>query len=393
MNIKHLATKGFTTDVVIKRSIVYEDAPLAVQLKDDNERKKEEIVVFDKPIGGVSVDEVDTKAPNFKKVQEQLKESPIGDIIYDNQGVAFPLSAIFDYRVGSQDSLSEYIPVGSPFDIIFNDENVQGLLRGSAKKMFPEVNPNTQEDDIDEDSFYTPYIPLAVITNCIPSQRLDGKVYFNPNGTLSIAEFLDGLNSIKYYANANNTRHKSLDNISTEADYFNEGYQSCLRGISSPLFNLYTRKELLEPITRMELAYITVLCWNRYLEKYNSVYGGNYYLGISFDWGSPLEVLSKYTDGFDYKVSKVCLDDEYDVISLNIKDYSSDRSMSEYKEDLKKGVSPIPMPVFMSMLELGVVDFFHYEDDELNPMKEVTRGEWAYFLTKLSCAFPTKYVK
>ena len=91
--------------------------------------------------------------------------------------------------------------------------------------------------------------------------------YFNPDGTVSVAEFLDGLNAIKFGCISNISRKKTLDRISDENDYFNDGYQDCVRGISSPFFNLYTRKELLEPITRIELAYITVICWNQFLEK------------------------------------------------------------------------------------------------------------------------------
>ena len=44
------------------------------------------------------------------------------------------------------------------------------------------------------------------------------------------------LNAIR---NANRVRKKALDNLSNEEDYFNEGYNSCLAGISSPFFNLY----------------------------------------------------------------------------------------------------------------------------------------------------------
>lgn len=149
----------------------------------------------------------------------------------------------------------------------------------------------------------------------------------------------------------------------------------------------------MKPITRLELAYITVICWSQFIDKFNNLYGGSFYLGINFDWELPSDILSGYKDGFDYKVSKISIDEEYDIVSLDVKDYKSDRTMEEYKEDMQSGVSAIPMPMFMSMLELGILDLFNYEDNNLNPLKEVSRGELCYFLTKLAKLFPTRYMK
>jgi hypothetical protein len=67
--------------------------------------------------------------------------------------------------------------------------------------------------------------------------------------------------------------------------------------------------------------------------------------------------------------------------------------MTEYLEDLKNGVSPIPLPMYMSMLELHILDLFKYENNRLDPLKEVSRGELSYFLSKLAKLFPTKYLK
>ena len=89
-------------------------------------------------------------------------------------------------------------------------------MREVALQLYPNINPNTYREDVIRDAFYTPYIPLISLTGCVPPQTKDGKAYFNPDGTLTIAEFLDGLNSIKYGANSNRTRKKTLDNISNE---------------------------------------------------------------------------------------------------------------------------------------------------------------------------------
>lgn len=148
----------------------------------------------------------------------------------------------------------------------------------------------------------------------------------------------------------------------------------------------------MQPITRIELAYITVLCWTRFVDKYNNLYGNAYDLGVNVDWYSPGTVLEHYTDGFDYKVSCIRLDKEHNIISLNIKDYKSDRSMTEYKADLRNGKTPIPLPMLMSLVELGAIGVWHF-DKSLNPLSEVTRGELCYFYAKLANLFPTKYIK
>jgi hypothetical protein len=388
MNICHLVTKGFDGDTTVRRSITYNGTPLTIgvthKLSND---VKEETVEFNKSLP----DEVNA-VKSLNDGKQELIDSPIGNII-NNNGNILPLSSIYDYHVTPNDPLSAVLPIGADFDSLAEDVNTKDFLRDVAEQLFPHINPNTQDRDIQRDAYYTPYIPLVALTGCIPPQVQDGDAFFNPEGVVTVAEFLDGLNSIKYGCNANNHRKKTLDNISVDTDYFNEGYQSCIRGISSPFFNLYTRGELIKPITRLELAYITVICWNQFIDKFNNLYGGSFYLGINFDWELPSEVLSNYEDGFDYKVSKISIDEDYDIVSLDVKDYKSDRTMEEYKEDMKSGVAPIPMPMFMSMLELGILDLFHYEDKNLNPLKEVSRGELCYFLTKLAKLFPTRYMK
>ena len=328
---------------------------------------------------------------SLKIGKQSILESPVGEVVSFNEVDIASLSSMFGYQVADGDRLSEGIPVGTPFNMIFNNKQTQEYLCGVAQKMFPNINPNTGSDDIDPDRFYTPYIPLVALTGCLPPQNTGDKAYFNPEGSVTVAEFLDSINSIKYGCNSNIRRKKTLDNISTEADYFNEGYQSCIRGISSPFFNLYERKELLEPITRLELAYILVICWEPFIEKYNNLYGGSYYLGISFDWEYPSEVLSSFRDGYNYKVSKYVVDENYDVVSLNIKDYKAGKTMSEFKKAIKNGDCAIPMPVFMSLLELDLLNLFVYEGNNLSPCREVSRGELSYLLSSLAENFPSVY--
>ena len=323
--------------------------------------------------------------------KEALLSSPISGIISSDNKI-LPLSQLYDFKVDSENPLSQYLPVGADFNSIVESPDVKEFMRGTALDMFPYVNPKTGKKDIESNKFYTEYIPLTVLTGIMTPQIKDEKVFFNPEGTVSVAEFLDSLNAIKYGCNSNLSRKKSIDNISDVDDYFNEGYRSCLRGIASPFYNLYTRQELLKPITRLEMAYITVVCWNKFINKFNGYYSDSYYLGVNFDWEHPSDILSRFKDGFDYKVSKVIVDQEYDTVSLNVKDYKRGSSMSDFINKIKVGKYALPLPMFMSILELAVLGLFYFEDDEISPLKEISRGELCYFVTKLAKTFPTKYI-
>ena len=66
--------------------------------------------------------------------------------------------------------------------------------------------------------------------------------------------------------------------------------------------------------------------------------------------------------------------------------------MTEYKEGIKEGRHSIPLPMFMSLLELYKLDLFYYEDNKLSPLKEVSRGELCYFLARLAQLFQINYI-
>lgn len=386
MNVRHLATKNFEHGVEIANAAIFNGMPIIIR----GEKISEETYGF------VHDESVHTHTVEAQG-REIFQDSPLSSVIIKNDGIdTYSLSQIYNYSVEGNDELGEIgLPVGTSFDDIIEDADMkEEIVSAVVGKLFPNNNPNTGKPDVDKTAYYAPYVALVTVTGCMPPQLKDGDSYFNPEGVVTVAEFLDGLNSIKFGANSNRTRKKTLDNISDEKDYFNEGYQSCLSGFSSPFFNLYTRAELMQPITRLEMAYLTVVCWEGFIEKYNNLYGSNqYYLGVNFDWVNPKDLLAKFEDGFDYKVSRISIDKENSVCSLNIKDYRSDRSMTEYLEDIKSGVAAIPLPCLMSLVELYIVDLFHFEEMRLDPLKEVSRAELCYFLVRLAKLFPTKYIR
>lgn len=248
----------------------------------------------------------------------------------------------------------------------------------AAKVMFSGVNPMTNEKDLSGEEFYAERVPLGVAGGIItPQTGSSGVSLFNGEGTITVAEVLDGINSIYYSTGSDDHREVSIDNISTPSDYFNEGYNLLCTGYSSPFYSLYLRSELVSPITRLELAYMLVVC--------SGIFGGifteKYRMGVSFDWLRPYSAVSEYVDWANYKVSLVSDDGRP---STNIKEYKGSRHMSDYIEDMKAGISAIPLPMLMSLVELGLQGLFYFEGNELCPLRQVTRGEVCYLLTNLA---------
>ena len=327
--------------------------------------------------------------------RDKIKEHPVGKILITKDDNVRALSQLYGFETtfGEFSGNSKDPNASSELDLegIIDSPACTQYLINLAKDMFPLNNPRTHKPDIDEKAYYAKYVPLVILTNTMPPQISNGKSYFNANGTVSVAEFIDGINAIKYGMNSNITREKTIDNVSTEDDYFNMGYNNCLRGFSSPLYNLYTRRELLEPITRGEAAYITTLCWSSFIEKYGTLFGGRFYMGINFDWEHPIDYVNKFEDGRAYKVSKI-RNTDFDTVEIDIKSYKGDVCMGEYKENLIRGIRAIPLPLYMCTIETYILGLLPPDTARLDPLKQVSRGELCYFLMKLAKLFPLNYI-
>lgn len=251
------------------------------------------------------------------------------------------------------------------------------MTSDTAKTMFSEINPRTNKQDVSGDEIYADYIPKAVIKGVItPQTDVSGVTVFNGEGTITIAEILDGFNAIKYGANSDDHRVQSLDNISGVSDYFNEGYNLMCKSYSSVFFNLYKRVELFRPITRLEFAYLTVFCSG----YFKGVFESKYPMGISFDWLRPNVSVKDFYDWESYNVSLIARNK---APEHRLKHYTGDRTVTDLLHDIKTGKSAIPLPMFMSMIELGVNGLFPYENSKLEPLRHLTRGEFTYCLSRL----------
>ena len=255
-------------------------------------------------------------------------------------------------------------------------EDMQNIIRNT----FIEENPYTGLKDTPINAFYSTYIPLLFFCKVIPPQIDKGKLYFNAEGTITIAEVIDSINAIFHEYNSNKCRKKTLDNVSVETDFFNEGYNYIVDSYTNPMYELYSRYELLRPITRVELAYIIVCCLPLYKRLFGGLVGEDYLLGNSFDWLNATDIQSIYEDGFNYDIM---LKQEENNFSIDLKEYKGNKFLTDYIENMKQDKEQIPLPLYMSLLELGERDLFYFKDSKLEPLSEVTRGEMCYTLIKL----------
>lgn len=251
------------------------------------------------------------------------------------------------------------------------------MTSDTAKTMFSSINPRTNKQDVVGDEVYASYIPKAVIKGVvIPQTDASGVTVFNGDGTITIAEVLDGFNAVKYGANSDDHRVQSLDNISGISDYFNEGYNLMCKSYASVFYNLYRRNELFRPITRLEFAYLTVFCSG----YFKGVFESKFPMGISFNWLRPNVSVKDFADWEHYNVSLIARDKAPDH---NVKHYKGERTVTDLLHDIKTGKSAIPLPMFMSMIELGVNNIFPYTDYRLEPLRQLSRGEFTYCLARL----------
>lgn len=379
MHTRYLITKNSNGDIEYSKSALYNGVPVGLT----------PVVRYN----SVTISDSNLSPNNLEALSEEIiigkssiSENPLcKEIMLNTSGECRPLSQMFGYKVTPDSEFANDLPLGLGFDILFYSDAVKDFLIDTALDMFKNDKDLLSYGDM------LRFTPLPVLTGVITLQKdTTGVQLLNPNGVVTIAEFLDSLNAINYSCNSNRSRKKSIDFISDEKDYFNEGYNSCLVGISSPFYSLYRRSELLKPITRIELAYITVICWTKFIEKFNGVSGGNFDLGVCFDWENPAEFLKLFEDGFAYKVSKAVYDNEMPVLSLNVKDYKHSYSMTDFINRIKTGIQAVPFPMLMSMLELHQLELFYY-GNRLDPLKEVSRLELCYFVTNLAKLFATNF--
>ena len=369
----------------------------------------------------------DTISTSNQKVERMVKESLISptsgtpksistayvdgvDILsyaminVDKSGV-IPLAMQMDYQVGKSfvnqklnDKASVKTKEGTGFWDLINDAQVRNRLDAEAESLFPHINPNTRNKDVQSGTYYSYMIPIVTATGVVPPQQDEkGRYYFNPNGVVSRADFIDMLNAIKYGSNQHSKYKTSLDRVVRQEDFFSAGYDALVRGYSSPLYKLYTKRELMSPITRAELAYITVVCWKEFTKDI-PLRGGRIPVGVHVDWEQPKIYMRKFSDASKLRIArkrsdKIELDkDVQSMLLTDIKPYRGNRSMTEFIKQIRSGNALLPLPMFMALVELDYMGMFYFANKEIAPVREVSRGEITFFIMNLAKNFPQKFV-
>lgn len=313
---------------------------------------------------------------------------------------AIPLSRQFGFKVGesfnaqkNNDEALRYADRGASFWDIINQPEVKAELCNEAKRMFPGTNPMTGVADIDKSKYYTSFVPLVINSGAMVAQQdLAGNKYFNPDGTVNLADLFAGLQGVRDDVIRSNT---SIDGVAFEGEYFTEGYNSIVDCRSSLLYGLYSRRDLSKPITRAELAYITVVGWKPFRGN-RKLFGGKFNVGYRVNWETPAKYVGKFKDAKTIRASKKIsgntdLENGGEIMDVNLKSWKGDMPIREYLNGVLNGKYALPLPMLMSMIELDALDLFYYEGSELAPMRQVSRGEFCYFITKLSKVFSTEF--
>lgn len=347
---------------------------------------------------------ISVKSKEYVEARRTLfsRQPILRHIMTTADGKTVPLSQQFSFVEG--ESFSDYEKNSTArehgyagvtlWDEFHDEETSQGIV-SAVKTIYNQVNPQTGRADIDTKSALTPYIGLVTFADAMSPQYDDtGKAYFNPDGVVSVGDFLNSLSAIKVGEGEGSTA-LSLDGMSDVGDYYNVGYNMCLETLGSPFYRLYSRADMSTPITRAELAYILVVCWSDFTDKYDTVYSGRFHVGVNLNWDNPSRYVGKFKDGRSYKVYKKChATDVGKITAIDLNFYKGeDVNMTSFRQQIKSGEKGIPLPMFMSLLEIDALDIFPFFDNvSLEPMKEVSRGELAYILVKLSKLFSIPFV-
>lgn len=381
---KYRVMRSRTSAGHVVAKITYDDSSQPIcsetieRIRNSNDTKEYD-VALDTPL----------KLPDYATMFNFSSHSALHQLLTqkESQGV---VSLASQFGIKPEDS--RYSGSTLTLEEIVSDNAWRFDLSMMASRTFDRINPLTNEKDVSIKDYFSFCIPLVINSGAMTTQQdEEGNEYFNPYGEVTVAEFLNSLAAFKYGEAVNNgsvPKLRSLDNMSDEKDFFNTGYNACLSGISSPFYRLYSRKDLREPITRAELAYITVVCWTEFERKFGSIEAsGRFALGCHTNWDAPQRYINRFEDGKSYRVYKkyATVIDDKKLTSISLKDYAVD-GMSALKADMRAGTKGIPLPMFMCLFEIDALGLFNF-CKKLSPLSNVSRGELAYFITQLARRF------
>lgn len=229
----------------------------------------------------------------------------------------------------------------SLYKTVLSKKDVADEFNGFLKEYDEEYEPVSGRSHL-----LLPFLACEII---VPH---DGLV--NALGTVSVAELLYGIGCLKEVSDEGVT-----DEAVRKDDYFSNGYFSCQPRISG----MYSREELVQPVTRLELAYLTLICWNGFQRK---PWDEPEY-GVLFPWMG--YSVSEYPDLPDFeRVPDSCV--------CNMKEHVGKAASGEELASLDEAMS------LVTLAKMGILTC----DNGLEPFRQVTREEFCVFLCMLAQA-------
>lgn len=255
-------------------------------------------------------------------MRERLYDSPFRQVCFDGDGEPRPLWRMLGYCSDGADGL----PCGVTLRGMLGNGSAQSFLRGVVRGI-PGVGSSCG------DVLWLPFVLLAG-----EMVLLGGD--FQAGGVVPLAELLAVIG--RYTGCVGD----SLDGVSHAGDYYNAGYNACGWGYSSPFLRQYGRGGLFGALTRFDLAFLVGVCWKGLAAvRGNAVFGDRFGVKV-------------YEDGF-----------RVDVV----------------KQDLREGVGAVPRCVVESAARLDESGLFRF-GGRFDPLREVSRLEFAGFIFNLACA-------
>ena len=337
------------------------------------------------------LDDILRKDENFKEGLNALLNTELEPILFDDNDKFNTVWGLFESANENQGLMKALNRNATDLLSVLDSEHITEELKGVTKIVFPRKNKETGLKDAPLNAYYSVYIPLALYCRLIvPQLDSQNRLYFNATGTVTVAEFFDSFNALFEGYNSDINKHTSLDNISFEDDYFNQGYNRIVSNFDNPIYKLYSRAEFVRPITRVEVAYILLFGLNL-LDNINDSYiNSDYNVGYSFDWlADTQQFLSAYEDCENLQV---CVKQEKDRNPFDIKTYLGESTLYEYLDQVKQGHKYIALPLITSLLEMCNSDIM-YALTDLRPLEELSRGELVYIMFNVSNVLYSKKVE
>lgn len=328
---------------------------------------------------------------NFKEGLNALLNTELEPILFDDNDKFNTVWGLFESANKNQGLMKALNRNATDLLSVLDNQHIASELKEVTKIVFPRKNIETGLKDAPLNAYYSVYIPLALYCRLIvPQLDSQNRLYFNATGEVTVADFFDSYNALYEGYNSDLNKHTSLDEMSYENDYFNQGYNRIVNTYDNPIYALYSRAEFVRPIMRVEVAYILLFGLQLFDTNKDNYINSGYKAGYSFDWVTDtLQYLQEYTDCKDLQV---CVKQEKDRNPFDIKTYLGENTLYEYLDQVKTGHKYIALPLIASLLEMCNHDIM-YALTNLNPFMSLSRGELVYIMFKVSNVLYSKKVE